>query len=108
MLIRKTSGGQTGDNRGSGEEKKQGTECKLRKGKEEKWEKTEKHRHTFLGPLISGLVLIILGAFLYFLIAGGFGAELLGALLLVIVGAIIIAFAVYSIVVAGRRHSRSG
>jgi len=74
--------------------------------KGEKWEKTEKHEHTFLGPLIGGLVLIIIGAFLYFSIVGGFGAQLLGALLLVFVGVIIIAAAVYFFVVAERRHPK--
>jgi uncharacterized membrane protein YvbJ len=74
--------------------------------KGEKWEKTEKREYTFLGPLIGGLVLIILGVFLYFSIVGGFGVQLLGALLLVFVGVIIIGFAVYFIVVAERRHPR--
>jgi Flp pilus assembly protein TadB len=69
-------------------------------------EKGEKHEFTFLGPLIGGLVLIILGAFLYFWIVGGLGAELLGAVLLIIIGVIIIGFALYYIVVAERRHRR--
>ncbi|MGB8779674.1 MAG: zinc ribbon domain-containing protein [Candidatus Bathyarchaeia archaeon] len=74
--------------------------------KEEKWERTEKHEYMFLGPLIGGLVLIIFGAFLYFLIVGGFSVQLLGALFLVFVGVIIIVAALYSIVVAERRHRR--
>jgi F0F1-type ATP synthase assembly protein I len=87
------------------EERRQSMQAEKRE-KEEKWEKREKHEFTFLGPLIGGLVLIILGAFLYFWIVGGLGTELLGAVLLVIVGVIIIGFAVYSIVVAERRHPR--
>jgi uncharacterized membrane protein YvbJ len=74
--------------------------------KEEKWEKTEKHENMFLGPLIGGLVLIIFGAFLYFLIVGDFDAQLLGALFLVLVGVIIIVAALYPIVVAERRNPR--
>jgi len=74
--------------------------------KGEKWEKTEKHEHTFLGPLFGGLVLIVLGAFSYFSIIGGFSAQLLGALLLVFVGVIIIAVTVYFFVVAERRHPK--
>ena len=75
--------------------------------KEEKWEKTEKHEYMFLGPLIGGLALIVVGAFLYFLIVGGFGAQLLGALFLVFVGLIIIVAALYSVLVRERRHSRT-
>lgn len=74
--------------------------------KEEKWEKTEKHEYLFLGPLIGGLVLIIFGAFLYLLIAGGYGAQMLTALFFVFVGVIIIAAAVYGVIMAGRRHPR--
>lgn len=74
--------------------------------KEEKWEKTERHEYMFLGSLIGGLVLIIFGAFLYFLIVGGFSVQFLGALFLVFVGVLIIVAVLYSIVVAERRHSR--
>jgi uncharacterized membrane protein YvbJ len=73
--------------------------------KEEKWEKKGKHEYMFLGPLIGGLALIILGVFLYFLIVG-FSVQLLGALFLVFVGVIIIVAALYSIFVAERRHLR--
>jgi hypothetical protein len=75
--------------------------------KEEKWEKTEKHEYIFLGPLIGGLVLIIFGAFLYLLIAGGYGAQILTASFFVFVGVIIIAAAVYGAIIAGRRHPRT-
>jgi len=74
--------------------------------RKEKWEKTEKHEYTFLGPLIGGLVLIIFGAFLYLLIAGGYGAQMLTALFFVFVGVTIIAAAVYGVIMAGRRHPR--
>ena len=77
-----------------------------RSEKEEKWEKTEKHEYMFLGPLIGGLVLIIFGAFLYLLIAGGYGAQILIASFVVFVGVIIIAAAVYGAIMAGRRHPR--
>lgn len=73
---------------------------------EEEWEKTEKHEYIFLGPLIGGLVLIVFGAFLYLLIAGGYGAQILIALFFVFVGVIIIAAAVYGAIMAGRRHPR--
>lgn len=58
----------------------------------------------FIGPLIGGLLLIALGALLYFLAVGGFDTQMLSALFFVFVGAIIIAAAVYFIVVTGRRH----
>ena len=74
--------------------------------KDEKREKTEKHEYVFLGPLIGGLVLIIIGTFLYFLIVGGSGGEFLGALFLVFVGLIVIVAALYSILVRERRRPR--
>ncbi len=74
---------------------------------EEKWEKTEKHEHMFMGPLIAGLVLVIFGALLFFLIVGGFGAQFLGALFFISVGVIIIAVAAYFLVVTERRHPRA-
>ena len=73
--------------------------------KEEKWEKTGKHEYMFLGPLIGGVVLIIFGVFLYFLVVG-FSVHLLGALFLVFVGVIIIVAALYFIVLSERRHPR--
>jgi hypothetical protein len=69
-------------------------------------EKTEKHEYVFAGPLIGGLVFTVLGTLRYFFITNGFGVEILSALFFVLVGAIIIAAAVYGAVVAGRRHPK--
>jgi uncharacterized membrane protein YvbJ len=85
--------------------RRQGREAEKNQ-EEEKWEKTEKHEYIFAGPLIGGLVLIILGVLLYFFITNGFSVEILAALFFVLVGAIIIAATVYGAVVAGRRHPK--
>ncbi len=74
--------------------------------KEEKWEKTEKHEHMLLGPLVGGSILIVFGVFLYLLLSSGFSAEVLTAFFFVLVGALIIAFALYLVVVAEKRHPR--
>jgi len=75
--------------------------------KEEEWEKREeRHEYVFLGPMVGGLVLALLGALLYLLVTGVFGVEALTASFFVVVGVIIIAAAVYAIVVAERRHPR--
>jgi hypothetical protein len=60
----------------------------------------------FLGPLIGGLVLIALGALLYMLVVGGFGAQMLIALFFILFGVIIIAAAVYVAILVGRRHPK--
>jgi Ca2+/Na+ antiporter len=76
----------------------------VRSNGEEKWEKTEKHEHILLGPLIGGLALIVFGAFLY-LIAGGYISQILVAMFF-FVGVIIIAAATYGTIMARRRHPR--
>ena len=73
---------------------------------EGEWEKAEMHEYVFLGPLIGGSVFIVFGVLLYFLVTGVFSVKTLAALFFVVIGVIIIAAAVYSIVVAERRHPR--
>ena len=74
--------------------------------KEEEWEKTEKHEVIFIGPFVAGLIVLLFGVLLYFVITSGFDFAILGPLFLVFVGAVIIAAAIYGAVVFARRHPR--
>lgn len=74
--------------------------------KEEKMEKTEKHEKRefgFVGPLIAGLILIFLGLTSYLKVTGFLGAEVVGALFLIMIGVIIMIGGFY----AARRHPRT-
>ena len=72
--------------------------------KGEEWEKTEARHYMFSGPLIGGLVLVILGIMFYFFITNGLGLEMLAALFFVLIGVVVIVAAVYGAVVLERRH----
>jgi len=74
--------------------------------KQEKYEKREKREYGFMGPLIGGLILLFIGLGLY-LNTIGYSAAELWALFFVFIGLLIIAGAVYGVVVAGRRHPKT-
>ncbi len=76
--------------------------------KEEKAEKHEKREQMLIGPLIGGLVLILLGT-LYFLEVTGAGLPkgTLAAFVLITVGAVIIVGAAYGAMLARRRNPRT-
>jgi hypothetical protein len=79
------------------------------KHEEDEWEKTEKyekHEHVFIGPFIGGLIIIFLGILFYLLTIGGAGAETLLASFFLAVGLIIVAAAIYGLVIASRRHPK--
>ena len=69
----------------------------------EKNEKQEKGEHSFMGFLIGGLVLIIIGIFSLLSVAGIITGGLNGALVLVLIGVVIIIAAVYFASVARKR-----
>jgi predicted lipid-binding transport protein (Tim44 family) len=70
----------------------------------EKGEKQEKGEHGgFIGFLIGGLVLIIIGIFSLLSISGIISGALNGALLLVLIGVVIIIAAIYFASVARKR-----
>jgi uncharacterized membrane protein YvbJ len=77
--------------------------------KGEKREKREKHEgpeHTFIGSLIGGLVLIIIGFMLYLQITGRVVLEYGWPLILVLVGTIVIVGAVYTASTASKRQPK--
>lgn len=74
--------------------------------KEEEWEKTEKHGIIFVGPLLGGVIVLVIGLFLYFVVTTGFNLALLGALFFVFIGIVIIVGATYGAIIFGRRHPR--
>lgn len=84
---------------------------KAEKGeKGEKAEKTEKHEkgeYGFMGPLIGGLILILLGLGFYLRIALNVSSGAVWAIFFVIIGIVIIAAAVYGAMMAGKRHPKT-
>jgi hypothetical protein len=73
----------------------------------EKSEKTEKHEHPFIGTLIAGSILILLGVLAYFASTATLTSELAGAYFCIIVGIIVLVLAVYAAILAARRHPRT-
>jgi hypothetical protein len=80
---------------------------KNEKAEWEKTEKHEKHEYVFIGPLIGGLIVTFLGIVFYLLVVGGAGAEIIWASFFLVVGTLIIAAAVYGIVIASHRHPKT-
>lgn len=78
--------------------------------KHEKGEKTEKHEkgeYAFIGPLVGGIVLIIIGLLSYLQITGFLdrqAREILWAVFLIIVGVVIIFGGLYASMRARRRN----
>ena len=75
--------------------------------KQEKGEKTEKHEkrvYGFMGPLIGGLILILIGLTAYLELMYGVEPRMLGALFFVIVGVAIIIGVAYGATLARKRH----
>jgi len=87
-------------------EKSEKKEKNEKQEKNENREKQEKGERGFIGYLIGGLILIIIGSFSVLQISGYFTADSgqSWALMLLIIGIIIIAGAIYMAVTA-RRHS---
>ena len=64
----------------------------------------EKHEHAFLGPLIGGLVLVVLGFLFYLAVTTQLNWQIVEAIFLILVGLIVLAGAIY-IVAMGRHHA---
>jgi len=78
--------------------------------KEEKREKTEKHEKRefrVIGPLIGGLILILLGVTSYLQITGFLRREAASALFFIVIGAVIIVVSLYAVMTAKRRYPRT-
>lgn len=73
----------------------------------EKSEKTEKHEHPFIGTLIAGSILIIIGILAYFALTTTLTTELAEAYFFIIMGIIVLVLAVYAAILATRRHPRT-
>jgi len=86
------------------EEKREKEEKGEKREKEEKEERREKREYAFMGPLVGGVILILLGFGLYLLLTTAISWEVIGAVIFVIIGIIIIVGAVYAAVTASRRH----
>ena len=75
--------------------------------KQEKGEKTEKHEkkvYGFIGPLIGGLILILIGLTAYLELTDMFDRKMLGALVFIVIGVAIIIGAIYGATSARKRH----
>jgi len=88
-------------------EKAEKHEKREKEEKGEKREKTEKHEKReagYIGSLIGGLILILVGLFSWLALMGSINWPAAGAFLVIIIGIIIIVGAVYAAMMATRRH----
>ncbi len=86
------------------QEKQEKGEKGEKQEKNEKGEKHEKQGVGLLGPIIGGIVLIMLGIMAYLSIAQPSIQPMLGAYFLVIIGIVVIIAAIYGAMIATRRH----
>ena len=86
------------------QEKQEKQEKGEKQEKTEKGEKHEKQGAALLGPIIGGIVLILLGVMAYLSIAQPSIQPMLGAYFLVIIGIVIIVAALYGAMIATRKH----
>jgi len=86
------------------EEKREKGEKAEKEERGEKEERYEKRESAFMGPLIGGVVLILLGFGFYLILTTTISWQTIGALLFVIIGIIVIAGAIYAAMMAARRH----
>ncbi|HKZ94323.1 MAG TPA: zinc ribbon domain-containing protein [Candidatus Bathyarchaeia archaeon] len=89
------------------QEKREKEEKGERQGRMEKEERYEKREYAFVGPLIGGSVLVLLGLAFYLMLTSAIPWEALGAIFFVIVGIIVIVGAVYAATMAARRHPQT-
>jgi cation transport ATPase len=85
-------------------EKHEKHEKEEKREKEEKTEKHEKQEFGVIGPLIGGLILIVVGFLFYLQVTGFLGRQVASAFFLIIVGVIIIVGALYATMMAARKH----
>jgi cation transport ATPase len=72
--------------------------------KEEKGERREMRQLSYVGPLVGGVFLVVVGFFLYLAVIGTVRLESFWALFLVLIGIVIIGGAIYAAMTASRRH----
>jgi hypothetical protein len=88
-------------------EKAEKDEKQEKREKQEKEEKTETHEKRelgFVGTLLVGTVIIVLGLMLYLQVTGLLGRRIGWAAFFVVVGVIVILGTIYATIIAKRRH----
>lgn len=88
-------------------EKQEKEEREEKQEKGEREQRYEKRESNFMGPLIGGVVLILVGLLLYWVVTASLRVETFGALFLVIIGIVIVVGAIYAITMAARRHPQT-
>ena len=88
------------------EEKEEKHEKQEKSEKTEKGEKYEKREHGYIGWLIGGLILIVVGLMAFLSIISPASASYWGSILLIAVGIIIIAIAIYATMTATQRSPK--
>lgn len=74
--------------------------------KAEKGEKLEKREFGYVGPLVGGIILIIIGVMSFLAAIGRIDFLDWGPIFLIVIGIIIVVFVLYASVVAARRSPR--
>jgi hypothetical protein len=74
--------------------------------KGEKVEKYEKHEMVFIGTLVGGIILVMLGVLTYLEVTGSLGRGVAGAIFLITIGIIVLIGALYAASTAPRRHPK--
>jgi len=91
-------------------EKREKEEKEEREEKHEKAEgeqRYEKRESNFMGPIVGGIVLILIGLLLYWAVTASLRVEVVGAALIVIIGIVILVGATYAVIMAARRHPQT-
>ncbi|MEM3705931.1 MAG: zinc ribbon domain-containing protein [Candidatus Bathyarchaeia archaeon] len=86
--------------------KEEKAEKREKEEKGEKWEKYEKRELVFLGPLIGGIILLMLGILSYLEVTGLIERGASRAILLIVVGVIVLVGALYVVSTAPKRHPK--
>jgi len=87
-------------------EKEEKSEKHEKREKSEKTEKHEKGEYGYVGPLIGGLILIVVGLMAYLAAVNLMAARYWGAILLIAVGIIILVIAIYVAITAAERSPK--
>jgi cation transport ATPase len=88
-------------------EKEEKAEKREKGEKQEKGEKHEKGEYAYIGPFIGGFVLLIIGLISFLQVTGAispFTRELAWASFIVIAGILVIAGAIYAIMITRKRN----
>lgn len=88
-------------------EKEEKGEKREKGEKQEKGEKHEKGEYAFIGPFIGGAILLIIGFIAFLQVTGAitpFTRELVWASFIIIAGVLLIAGAIYAIMLSRRRN----